>query len=46
MKKKKKLIINKEKEIKLEEEIRLTNEEMVKELILEIKNKKYEKRKK
>ena len=34
----KKLIINDEKTIKLEEEIRLTNEEMIKELILEIKN--------
>ena len=30
----KKLIINNKKEIKLEEEIRLTNEEMIKELIL------------
>jgi len=43
MKKKKKLIINDEKEIKLEEEIRLANEEMIKELILEIKNMKKEK---
>ena len=41
--KEKKLIINDEKEIKLEEEIRLTNEEMIKELILEIKNIKKEK---
>ena len=41
--KEKKLIINDEKEIKLEEEIRLTNEEMIKELILEIKNMKKEK---
>ena len=41
--KEKKLIINDEKEIKLEEEIRLANEEMIKELILEIKNMKKEK---
>ena len=41
--KEKKLIINDEKEKKLEEEIRLTNEEMIKELILEIKNMKKEK---
>ena len=41
--KEKKLIINNEKEIKLEEEIRLTNEEMIKELIFEIKKIKKEK---
>ena len=41
--KEKKIIINNKKEIKLEEEIRLTNEEMIKELILEIKNMKKEK---
>ena len=41
--KEKKIIINDEKEIKLEEEIRLTNEEMIKELIIEIKNMKKEK---
>ena len=41
--KEKKLIINDSREIKLEEEIRLTNEEMIKELILEIKNMKKEK---
>ena len=40
--KEKKIIIN-DREIKLEEEIRLTNEEMIKELILEIKNMKKEK---
>ena len=39
----KKLIINDKKEIKLEEEIRLTNEEMIKQLIFEIKNMKKEK---
>ena len=41
--KEKKLIFDEYKEIKLEEEIRLTNEEMIKELILEIKNMKKEK---
>ena len=41
--KEKKLIINNKKEIKLEEEIRLTNEEMIKELIFEIKKMKKEK---
>ena len=40
--KEKKIIFN-GKEIKLEEKIRLTNEEMIKELILEIKNMKKEK---
>jgi hypothetical protein len=41
--KEKKIIINNEKEIKLEENIKLTNEEMIKELIIEIKNIKKEK---
>ena len=41
--KEKKIIFNNGKEIKLEEEIRLTNEEMIKELIYEIKNIKKEK---
>ena len=41
--KEKKLIFKDKKEIKLEEEIRLTNEEMMKELIIEIKNIKKEK---
>jgi len=39
-----KIIFAKEKEIKLEEEVRLTNEEMIKELIYEIKNMKKEKK--
>ena len=39
----KKLIFGYEKEIKFEEEIKLTNEEMIKELILEIKNMRNEK---
>jgi len=39
----KKIIFNDDKKIKLEEEIRLTNEEMIKELIYEIKNMKKEK---
>ena len=42
-KEKKLIIVKNKKEIKLEEEIRLTNEEMIKELILEIKNMKKEK---
>jgi len=41
--KEKKIIFNDVKEIKLDENIRLTNEEMMKELILEIKNMKKEK---
>ena len=41
--KEKKIIFDDDKEIKLEENIRLTNEEMIKELILEIKNIKKEK---
>ena len=41
--KEKKIIFNNEKEIKLEENIKLTNEEMIKELIIEIKNIKKEK---
>ena len=36
--KEKKIIFDVDKEIKLEENIRLTNEEMIKELIIEIKN--------
>ena len=43
--KEKKIIFDDDKEIKLEENIRLTNEEMIKELILEIKNIKKEKNK-
>ena len=42
--KEKKLIFGNENEIKLEEEVRLTNEEMIKELIYEIKNMKKEKK--
>ena len=41
--KEKQLIINDEKEIKIEEVIKLTNEEMIKELMLEIKNMKKKK---
>ena len=43
--KEKKIIFSDWREIKLEEEIRLTNEEMIKELIFEIKNMKKEKQK-
>ena len=42
--KEKKLIFDEGKVIKLEEEVRLTNEEMIKELIYEIKNMKKEKK--
>ena len=42
--KEKKIIFGNGKEIKLEEEVRLTNEEMIKELIIEIKNMKKEKK--
>ena len=42
--KEKKIIINNENEIKFEENIKLTNEEMIKELIIEIKNLKKEKK--
>ena len=42
--KEKKIIFNNENEIKLEENIKLTNEEMIKELIIEIKNIKKEKK--